>query len=108
MGDMSLIGPRPTTPNQVEEFTPFQWRRQEILPGLTGWAQINGGIDIGWPERIMLDVWYIDHRSLWLDAMILLRTVAVVLLGDQPNSERLIQAEYHAGRQEIALQQEAG
>jgi lipopolysaccharide/colanic/teichoic acid biosynthesis glycosyltransferase len=95
-GEMSLIGPRPTVPEQVDGFSPFEWRRQEILPGLTGWAQINGGIDITWPERIKLDVWYVDHRSAWLDISILLRTITVVLWGDRPNPEKLAEAEIHA------------
>jgi lipopolysaccharide/colanic/teichoic acid biosynthesis glycosyltransferase len=87
-GEMSLIGPRPTVPEQVDGFSPFEWRRQEILPGLTGWAQINGGIDITWPERIKLDVWYVDHRSAWIDISILLRTIPVVFgaIGQIPRS----------------------
>jgi lipopolysaccharide/colanic/teichoic acid biosynthesis glycosyltransferase len=94
-GEMSLIGPRPTVPEQVEGFSRFEWRRQEIAPGLTGWAQINGGIDINWADRIMLDVWYVDHRSVWLDIQILFQTFAVVLWGDRPNPRRLVQAKAH-------------
>src|SRR5215471_121325 len=83
-GDMSLIGPRPTVLEQVAEYTPYQRRRLDIPPGMTGWAQVNGGVESTWPQRIVLDVWYVDHRSLWLDLTILLRTVAVILFGEKP------------------------
>jgi len=81
-GDMSLIGPRPTLPAQVEQYTPRQRRRLEIKPGITGWAQVNGRASLPWPERIELDLYYIDHRSLALDVRILRRTLAIVLGGD--------------------------
>ncbi len=74
-GDMSLIGPRPTLPEQVARYGPHERRRLEIRPGLTGWAQVNGRNSLTWPERIELDIWYIDHRSLRLDLAILARTV---------------------------------
>ncbi len=63
VGDMSLIGPRPTLPEQVAHYTPRQHRRHEVRPGITGWAQVNGRNSLSWPERIELDIWYIDHRS---------------------------------------------
>ncbi len=75
-GDMSLIGPRPTLPEQVEHYTPRQRGRLAIRPGLTGWAQVSGRNSISWPERIELDLWYIEHRSASLDMKILLRTAA--------------------------------
>ncbi|QNN52175.1 sugar transferase [Nocardioides mesophilus] len=74
-GDMSLIGPRPTLPEQVRHYSAHQRRRLEVRPGLTGWAQVNGRNSISWPERIELDIWYIDHRNLALDLRILRRTV---------------------------------
>jgi len=74
-GEMSLIGPRPTLPEQVARYGPRERRRLEVRPGLTGWAQVNGRNSLTWQERIELDVWYIDHRSLRLDLRILLRTV---------------------------------
>jgi lipopolysaccharide/colanic/teichoic acid biosynthesis glycosyltransferase len=74
-GDMSLVGPRPTLPEQVARYGPRERRRLEVRPGLTGWAQVNGRNRITWPERIELDIWYIDHRSLRLDARIVLRTL---------------------------------
>ncbi len=80
-GDMSLIGPRPTLPSQVAQYTPRQRGRLEIKPGITGWAQVNGRAALPWDERIELDLYYIDHRSLALDLKILWRTVAMVLGG---------------------------
>jgi lipopolysaccharide/colanic/teichoic acid biosynthesis glycosyltransferase len=74
-GEMSLIGPRPTFAYQVESYDDFQRRRLEVRPGITGWAQINGRNAINWPERIELDVWYVDNATLWLDFKILLRTL---------------------------------
>ena len=76
-GAMSLVGPRPTLEYQVAEYTPFQRRRLEMKPGLTGWAQVNGRNSLPWAKRIELDVWYVDHFSLWLDARILVRTIGV-------------------------------
>jgi lipopolysaccharide/colanic/teichoic acid biosynthesis glycosyltransferase len=78
-GEMSLVGPRPTLAYQVEQYTERQRRRLEVKPGLTGWAQVNGRASLSWPERIELDVWYVEHRSLALDLRILLRTVSVLL-----------------------------
>jgi lipopolysaccharide/colanic/teichoic acid biosynthesis glycosyltransferase len=78
-GEMSLVGPRPTLRYQVEQYTDFQRRRLEVRPGVTGWAQINGRNALTWPARIELDVWYVDHRSLWLDLKILLRTPRILL-----------------------------
>jgi lipopolysaccharide/colanic/teichoic acid biosynthesis glycosyltransferase len=80
-GDMSLIGPRPTIPVQVEQYTPRQRRRLEIRPGITGWAQVQGRASLPWSERIELDLYYIDHRSPALDLKILMRTVPIVLGG---------------------------
>ena len=73
-GDMSVIGPRPTLRYQVERYTERQRRRLEVLPGLTGWAQIHGRTTLPWAERIELDVWYVEHRSPRVDLKILLRT----------------------------------
>jgi lipopolysaccharide/colanic/teichoic acid biosynthesis glycosyltransferase len=78
-GEMAIVGPRPTIPAQVDDYTPRQRRRHEVLPGITGWAQVQGRAGIPWEERIELDVWYVDHRSLGLDLRILLRTVWLVI-----------------------------
>jgi lipopolysaccharide/colanic/teichoic acid biosynthesis glycosyltransferase len=74
-GDMSLIGPRPTLPEQVVHYTERQRGRLAVRPGITGWAQVNGRNSLSWPERIELDLWYVEHRSLRLDLRILLLTV---------------------------------
>ncbi|MBL9122194.1 MAG: sugar transferase [Planctomycetaceae bacterium] len=95
-GDMTLVGPRPTVRSQVETYTPVQLRRQSVLPGATGWAQINGGIELDWNQRIVLDVWYVDHWSLWLDFKILSRTLGVILFGEKPNPAALAEAEAYA------------
>jgi lipopolysaccharide/colanic/teichoic acid biosynthesis glycosyltransferase len=80
-GEMSLIGPRPTVPVQVERYTTRQRGRLAIRPGITGWAQVNGRASLPWSERIELDLYYIEHRSLALDLRILWRTPAMVLGG---------------------------
>ncbi|NBC17430.1 MAG: sugar transferase [Bacteroidetes bacterium] len=80
-GAMSLVGPRPALPEQAARYDAAQRRRLAIRPGLTGWAQIHGRNALSWPARIRLDVWYVEHRSLWLDLRILLRTPAAVLSG---------------------------
>jgi lipopolysaccharide/colanic/teichoic acid biosynthesis glycosyltransferase len=73
-GEMSLVGPRPTLAYQVERYTPRQRRRLDVKPGITGWAQIHGRARLAWEDRIELDVWYVEHRTPWVDAKILLRT----------------------------------
>jgi len=80
-GEMSIIGPRPTLAYQVERYTPHQRRRLEVKPGLTGWAQVNGRARLPWPERIELDVWYVEHRSPALDLKIMLRTPLALVSG---------------------------
>src|SRR5512133_492342 len=80
-GDMSLIGPRPTLAYQVEQYTPRQRRRLDVKPGITGWAQIHGRARLPWDERIELDVWYVEHRSAWLDLKIMARTPAALFAG---------------------------
>jgi lipopolysaccharide/colanic/teichoic acid biosynthesis glycosyltransferase len=80
-GEMSIVGPRPTVPVQVEQYTEGQRGRLAVKPGITGWAQVNGRASLPWSERIELDLWYVEHRTLWLDLKILARTVAMVLTG---------------------------
>ena len=79
--EMSIIGPRPTVPVQVDNYTDRQRGRLAVKPGITGWAQVNGRTELSWDERIELDLWYIEHRSLRLDVEILRRTVRMVLGG---------------------------
>jgi lipopolysaccharide/colanic/teichoic acid biosynthesis glycosyltransferase len=78
-GEMSYIGPRPLLMEYLPLYSAEQMRRHDVRPGLTGWAQINGRNDITWQERFKLDVWYVDNRSFWLDARILLLTPWKVL-----------------------------
>ena len=81
-GEMTLVGPRPTLPHQVAAYDDRQRERLLVKPGVTGWAQVHGRTTLSWPERIELDRWYVAHRSLRLDARILVRTVRVVLGGE--------------------------
>lgn len=80
-GEMRIVGPRATLPAQVELYTPRQRRRLDLRPGVTGWAQIHGRAGIPWEDRIELDVWYVEHRSLALDLRILARTPRMLLRG---------------------------
>jgi lipopolysaccharide/colanic/teichoic acid biosynthesis glycosyltransferase len=81
-GEMSVVGPRPTIQAQVDQYTPMQRRRLEVKPGITGWAQINGRASLPWHDRIELDIWYVDHRTLRLDLAILLKTVRLLASGE--------------------------
>lgn len=78
-GAMSLVGPRPLLMQYLSRYTPEQARRHEVKPGITGWTQVNGRNALAWEEKFKLDVWYVDHRSFWLDAKILLMTVWKIL-----------------------------
>jgi lipopolysaccharide/colanic/teichoic acid biosynthesis glycosyltransferase len=90
-GDMAIVGPRPTVQEQVDRYTERQRRRLEVKPGITGWAQINGRTSLPWPERIELDVWYVEHRSLRLDLRILARSARMLASGRGLYSEDLKQ-----------------
>ncbi len=81
-GDMSLVGPRPLLMEYLPLYSPEQARRHEVRPGITGWAQVNGRNSISWADKFALDVWYVDHSSLWLDVRILWLTVRKVLARD--------------------------
>ena len=89
-GDMSLVGPRPLIMRYLDRYTPEQARRNEVKPGITGWTQVNGRNALSWERKFELDVWYVDHLSLWLDLKILLMTVWQVITG------RGVSAEGHA------------
>lgn len=86
-GEMSLVGPRPLPVVYLDRYSPRQARRHEVAPGVTGWAQVNGRNSTDWPERFEMDVWYVDHRSLWLDLRILWRTLRVVASRGGVNEE---------------------
>ena len=90
-GDMAMVGPRPTVQEQVDRYTDRQRRRLDVKPGITGWAQINGRTSLPWPERIELDVWYVEHRSVRLDLRILARTARMLATGQGLYSEDLKQ-----------------
>ena len=81
-GDMSLVGPRPLLNEYLPLYSKEQYRRHEVRPGVTGWAQVNGRNAISWEEKFRLDVWYVDNRSLWIDVKILFLTVKKVLVRD--------------------------
>lgn len=78
-GDMALIGPRPLLPKYLPLYSPQQYRRHEVRPGITGWAQVNGRNNISWTRKFELDVWYVDHCSLWLDLKIIFITIRRVI-----------------------------
>lgn len=90
-GEMAVVGPRPTIQAQVERYTERQRRRLEVKPGITGWAQVNGRTSLPWPERIELDVWYVQNRTLWLDLRILARTARMLASGHGLYSQDLKQ-----------------
>lgn len=81
-GEMSLVGPRPLLVEYLERYSPRQARRHEVHPGITGWAQVNGRNDMSWEDKLALDVWYVDHRSFWLDVRVLLKTLWVTVRRD--------------------------
>ncbi len=80
-GEMSIVGPRPTLPVQVQQYDERQRGRLAVKPGITGWAQVNGRASLPWPQRIELDLWYVEHRTVALDLRIIARTVRLVLSG---------------------------
>lgn len=86
-GEMSLVGPRPLLMEYLPLYSPEQYRRHETRPGVTGWAQINGRNALSWEEKFKLDVWYVDHRSFWLDLKILFLTIKKVLRRDGISAE---------------------
>ena len=78
-GNMSLVGPRPLLPEYLPRYNDFQKRRHEVKPGITGWAQVNGRNALTWEQRFKLDVWYVDHWSIWLDIKILWKTAITII-----------------------------
>lgn len=96
-GDMSLVGPRPLLMQYLELYSSEQARRHEVKPGITGWAQVNGRNAIEWDKKFALDVWYVEHRSLWLDVKILARTTWKVLACEGINQPGEATVEYFKG-----------
>ena len=96
-GNMSLVGPRPLLVEYLPLYNDRQMRRHEVLPGITGWAQVNGRNSISWDEKIDLDVWYVDNQSIWLDLKILWLTVKKVIMRDGINQDDHATSEYFKG-----------
>jgi sugar transferase EpsL len=86
-GEMSLVGPRPLLVRYLDRYTPEQMHRHEVKPGITGWSQVNGRNALTWEQKFTLDVWYVDHQSIWLDIRILLLTALKVLRREGINAE---------------------
>ena len=91
-GEMSLVGPRPLLPEYVPRYTPEEWRRHEVRPGITGWAQVNGRNELSWEEKFALDVWYVDNVTFRLDITILWRTVRAVVSANGVSAEGHVSA----------------
>ena len=96
-GNMSLVGPRPLLVEYLPLYNDRQMRRHEVLPGITGWAQVNGRNSISWDEKFDLDVWYVDNQSIWLDIKILWLTVKKVIMRDGVNQDDQATSEYFKG-----------
>lgn len=86
-GDMALVGPRPLLPKYLPLYSEEQFRRHEVRPGITGWAQVNGRNDISWKRKFELDIWYVDHISFWLDVKIIFLTIKKVFIREGINME---------------------
>jgi lipopolysaccharide/colanic/teichoic acid biosynthesis glycosyltransferase len=99
-GDMSVVGPRPLIMEYLPLYSPEQMRRHDVYPGLTGWAQINGRNAIDWPTRFALDVWYVDHRSFWLDIRIILKTIWKVIKRENVNQPGQATIEFFTGNKD--------
>jgi sugar transferase EpsL len=98
-GEMSFVGPRPLLMEYLPLYSPNQARRHDVVPGLTGWAQVNGRNAIDWPTRLAMDTWYVDHWSFWLDIKIILLTVWKAISREGINQEGQATVEYFKGEQ---------
>lgn len=99
-GEMSLVGPRPLLTAYLDRYSPEQARRHDVLPGITGWAQVNGRNALSWEDKFKLDVWYVDHQSFWLDIKILLMTLGKVFKRESINAPGSVTAPEFMGDQE--------
>ena len=98
-GEMSFVGPRPLLMEYLPLYSPKQARRHDVVPGLTGWAQVNGRNAIDWPSKFAMDIWYVDHWSFWLDIKIIFLTVWKAVLREGVNQEGQSTVEYFKGEQ---------
>lgn len=96
-GDMSFIGPRPLLPKYIPLYSKQQFRRHEVLPGITGWAQVNGRNNISWKKKLELDVWYVDNVSFWLDLKIIFLTIKKVILREGVSKSGFVTTEPFSG-----------
>ncbi len=96
-GEMSFVGPRPLLMEYLPLYSPEQARRHDVLPGLTGWAQVNGRNTVDWPARFAMDIWYLEHWSFWLDIRIIFLTLGKVILREGINQEGQSTVEYFKG-----------
>jgi sugar transferase EpsL len=96
-GDMSLVGPRPLVAQYLGRYSPEQMRRHDVKPGITGWTQVNGRNELGWEQRFALDVWYVNHQSLWLDLRIIVLTIWKILVREGINQPGQATAEEFKG-----------
>lgn len=99
-GEMSLVGPRPLMMEYLPRYTPEQMRRHDVYPGMTGWTQVRGRNSLPWEEKFKLDVWYVDHRSFWLDVLILLLTLGKVIRREGISQPGQATTEYFMGNKE--------
>lgn len=104
-GDMSLVGPRPLLPEYLPLYSARQAKRHEVRPGITGWAQINGRNAISWEQKFELDVWYVEHQSLWLDLKILMLTVKKVFVREGIHAEGSATVERFTGSNQHSSEQ---
>lgn len=97
-GDLAFVGPRPLTPEVVAKFGKAGTVRCSVSPGLTGWAQVNGNTLLSDPDKLALDIWYVDHKSARLDLLIFVRTIAMLIFGERIDRESLARARAHFAR----------
>ena len=107
-GEMSIVGPRPLLMEYLPRYSAEQMRRHDVLPGITGLAQINGRNAASWPRKFELDVWYVDHRSMWLDLKIIATTVWKVLKRDGINQSDRVTSEQFMGNADLAAERQGG
>lgn len=94
-GDMAIVGPRPCLFETMNTMSASECRRFDVMPGVTGWAEVNGNVELSWEEQLVLDLWYVDHRSALLDLHIIIQTILTVFVGSIKNKKALLKARLH-------------